>query len=85
MSILTDKTVINDITFDDKISIHLSSGDILTIPYDYTPRLKTATKEQLKEFRLIGGGIGVHFPQIDEDISLRGIIRYKLSHELLAS
>ncbi len=85
MSTLANRTVIKDVTFDNKISIHLSSGDVLTIPYSYTPKLKSATKDQLKEYRLIAGGIGIHFPKIDEDISLKGIIQYKLSHELLAS
>ncbi len=85
MNTSTDKTVIKNLSFGDKILVLLSSGDVLTIPYDYTPKLKSATKEQLKEFRLIGGGIGIHFPKIDEDISLKGIIEYKITHELLAS
>ncbi len=85
MSTLSSETLIVKLTLDDKIYISLSSGDILTIPYDYTQRLKNADKAQLENYRLIGGGRGIHFLDIDEDISLNGIIRYKLSHELLAS
>ncbi len=85
MSILNNETLIVKLILDDKIYISLTSGDVLTIPYDYTPRLKDADKTQLKNYRLIGGGRGIHFPEIDEDISLGGIIQYKLSHELLAS
>ncbi len=85
MSILNHKILIENVTFHDKIYIALNSGDILTIPYDYTPRLKNSKTEQLVNFRLIGGGRGIHFPDIDEDISLKGIIEYKLAHELLAS
>ncbi len=77
--------MIDKIELAEKIHIYLSSGDILTIPYDYTPKIKAATKNQLQNYRLIGGGRGIHFPEIDEDISLVGIIQYKLSHELLAS
>ena len=44
----------------------------------YTKKIQSATKEELFNYRLIGGGIGVHFEQIDEDISLSGIIYYKL-------
>jgi len=85
MNTSNTKTVIQKITVKDKLYIYLNSGDVLAIPYDYTPRLKDADKAKLSNYRLIGGGIGVHFPEIDEDISLAGIIEYKLSHELLAS
>ncbi len=85
MSILNNETLIVKLSLDDKIYISLTSGDVLAIPYDYTPRLKDADKTQLENYHLIGGGRGVHFPEIDEDISLGGIIQYKLSHELLAS
>ena len=71
--------------FGKKILVHLSSGDILSIPYDYTPRLSHADPEDLKDYHLIGDGIGVHFPSLDEDISLKGIIKYKREHELMAS
>ncbi len=85
MNILNNKTLIEKLVLDDKIYISLSSGDVLAIPYDYTSRLKNATKDQLKNYRLIGGGIGIHFLEIDEDISLKGVIKYKLANELWAS
>jgi hypothetical protein len=78
-------TSIQSLEFLDKIYVHLKSEDILTIPYSYTPKLHGATKQQLESYRLIGGGVGVHFEAIDEDISLRGIIEYKLQNELKAS
>lgn len=78
-------TLINRLDFGDKIYVYLQSGDILTLPYNYTKKIQNSTKEELLNYRLIGGGIGVHFEQIDEDISLSGIISYKLNHELQAS
>ena len=78
-------TSISRLDFGDKIYIYLSSKDILTIPYDYTKKIKNAKKEQLLSYRIIGGGIGVHFELIDEDISLDGIVNYKITHELKAS
>jgi len=78
-------TLIEKLSFDDTIRVFLNSGDVLTLPYSYTERIENANRDQLKNYRLIGGGRGVHFPEIDEDISLNGIIRYKISHELLAS
>ena len=76
---------IEKLKFGKKILVHLSSGDVLSIPYSYTERLSHAQPEELETYRLIGDGLGVHFPAIDEDISLQGIIRYKLEHDLLAS
>ncbi|MBP9492792.1 MAG: DUF2442 domain-containing protein [Sulfurospirillum sp.] len=78
-------TLIKKLEFSDKIYIYLDSQDILTVPYSYTQRLQNAAKDTLKNYRLIGGGIGVHFEDIDEDISLKGIISYKLKHDLQAS
>lgn len=78
-------TSITRVDFGDKIYIYLNSNDILTIPYNYTKKIQNAKKEQLINYRIIGGGIGVHFEEIDEDISLSGIISYKMSHELKAS
>jgi len=86
MSISTNKTKITNVTFDEqKIYIVLSSGDILTLPYTYTSKIANADKEDLKSYYIIGDGIGIHFEKIDEDISLNGILRYKINHELLAS
>lgn len=78
-------TSITRVDFGDKIYIYLKSSDILTIPYSYTKKIQNAKKEQLLNYRIIGGGIGIHFEEIDEDISLSGIIAYKINHELKAS
>lgn len=78
-------TLIKKLEFSDKIYIYLDSQDVLAIPYDYTRRLQNAKKEDLKNYHLIGGGRGVHFEDIDEDISLQGIISYKIKHDLQAS
>ena len=78
-------TSISRLDFGNKIYIYLSSGDILTIPYNYTKKIENAKKEQLLSYRIIGGGVGVHFELIDEDISLDGIVHYKMTHELKAS
>jgi hypothetical protein len=78
-------TSITRVDFGDKIYIYLKSNDILTIPYTYTKKIEKAKKEQLINYRIIGNGIGIHFEDIDEDISLNGIISYKMSHDLKAS
>jgi hypothetical protein len=54
-------------------------------PIPNTQKLANATTNELESYHLIGGGIGIHFDRIDEDISLNGILRYKMEHELLTS
>ncbi|MCF6206480.1 MAG: DUF2442 domain-containing protein [Sulfurovum sp.] len=85
MSTSTQTAKIEHLVFDDKIYVHLDSGDTLAIPYTYTERLAKADRDAIEKYRLIGGGVGVYFPKIDEDISLQGIIAYKMQHELMAS
>jgi len=76
MSTLENKILIKSVGFgDDRLFIELTTNRVLVVPKSYTTRLTEATQEELKEYRLIGGGRGIHFPLIDEDISIEGIIR----------
>ena len=56
---------------EDKMFIELNTSRVLTVPYSYTQKLQNATDKERKNYRLIAGGIGIHF----EDISVEGIIR----------
>lgn len=76
MSTLNNRTLITSIGFsEEKMYVELNTNRVLTVPYSYTERLKNATLEDLKNYRLIAGGIGIHFENIDEDISVEGLIR----------
>lgn len=76
MSTSKNRTLVRSVGFgDDKMYIELNTDRILAVPYSYTERLSKAKTEDLKDYRLIGGGIGIHFEKIDEDISVEGIIR----------
>ncbi len=76
MSTLKSKILIKSVGFgSDRLFIELNTGRVLVVPYSYTKRLEQATQDELREYRLIGGGRGIHFPLIDEDISVEGIIR----------
>ena len=81
----TTKSRIEKLEISDKMYVYLTSGDVLSLPYTYTEKISLTTKDELKKYRLIADGIGIHFEEIDEDISLNGIIAYKTTHELLAS
>jgi len=59
----------------DLLAVVLNSGDILRSRISDFERLKKATDAQLKKWELIGGGIGIHWKALDEDLSLRGFIR----------
>jgi hypothetical protein len=50
----------------------LTDGRAINVPLEWFPRLRNAKKKQLENFRLIGGGIGIHWEALDEDISVAG-------------
>jgi hypothetical protein len=57
-----------------RISAHLADGRIISIPLGWSPRLAAATAEQRTRYRIIGDGEGVHWPDVDEDISVEGML-----------
>jgi hypothetical protein len=62
-------------TTDDELVVALADGRTLSVPLVWYPRLLNASAEQRSEWRLIGDGLGVHWPQIDEDLSAAGLLR----------
>ena len=76
MNTLNNRFLIKSVGFaEEKMFIELNTSRVLTVPYSYTQKLQNAKSEELKNYRLIAGGIGIHFEDIDEDISVEGIIR----------
>ncbi len=64
-----------DVAFgEDTFCITLADGRQITVPLEWFPRLRDATEEQRKQWRLIGGGVGIHWKAIDEDISVESIL-----------
>lgn len=59
---------------DDVITAELADGRIISVPLAWSWRLSDATPEQRANWRLIGSGSGVHWPDVDEDISVRGML-----------
>jgi hypothetical protein len=62
---------------DDILHVVLADGREISVPLIWSPRLQKATPEQRKEWRLIGGGIGIHWEAVDEDISVESLLRFK--------
>jgi hypothetical protein len=59
---------------EDALRVVLADGRELTVPLAWFPRLRDATPDQRTRWELIGGGIGIHWPEIDEDISVESLL-----------
>ena len=57
------------------LSVSLRDGRTITVPLAWYPRLFNATAAQRKNWRFAGGGYGIHWPDIDEDLSTEGLLR----------
>ena len=66
---------------EDTISVELSDGRTISSPLGWFPRLERATEQEKSNWRLIGKGHGIHWEDIDEDISVEGLVAGKLSGE----
>ncbi|MDH4468360.1 MAG: DUF2442 domain-containing protein [Bacteriovoracaceae bacterium] len=58
----------------DMIILELSDGREIKAPLTFYPRLLNATEKQRSNYRIIGGGEGIHWPEIDEDLSVESIV-----------
>jgi hypothetical protein len=70
---------------DDTLTVDLSDGRTISVPLAWYPRLAHGTPEERATWRLIGRGEGIHWPQLDDDISVEGLIAGKPSGESQAS
>lgn len=60
---------------DDELNVLLMDGRRISVPLVWFPRLLHATTEQRLNFKLIGEGEGIHWPDVDEDLSVAGLMR----------
>jgi hypothetical protein len=70
-----DATAVDVRVTDDSIYVVLADGREVTAPLAWSPRLADATSEQRKNWRLIGRGQGIHWPDLDEDISIASLLK----------
>ena len=59
---------------DASLIVDLVDGRTISVPLIWFPRLANATKEQLQSWVLLGNGEGIHWPEIDEDLSVNGLL-----------
>lgn len=64
-----------DVRFDeDTMSVDLADGRTITVPLAWYPRLLDASPAQRANWKTCGGGFGIHWPDIDEDLSTAGLL-----------
>src|ERR1700692_3470294 len=71
----------NVVVTDDTLTVDLSDGRTISVPLAWYPRLVHGPQDERSDLRLIVGDEGVHWPQLDEDISVEGLIAGKPSGE----
>ncbi len=60
---------------EDDLTVALVDGRKVTVPLVWFPRLSRATKSQLENYELLGDGEGIHWPDVDEDLSVAGLLQ----------
>ncbi|HEX6751897.1 MAG TPA: DUF2442 domain-containing protein [Longimicrobium sp.] len=66
---------------DDALTVELADGRTISAPLAWYPRLAHGTPEERGNWRFIGGGEGIHWPDLDEDISVENLLAGKPSGE----
>jgi hypothetical protein len=89
MNISADEIVVpmaeNVAVADDTLSVDLRDGRTISVPLAWFPRLLHSTPEERRNWRLIGKGQGIHWEDLDEDISVQGLLAGRHSGESQAS
>ena len=74
--IRTLEALASEVWFDpNMMHVRLLDGREISVPLEWFPKLRNASDEQRKKWRLIGKGIGIHWEDVDEDISVAALLR----------
>ena len=74
IAVSTEARIRNVKVTSDTITANLVDGRVVSVPLAWSWRLSDATREQQQRYELIGDGLGIHWPDVDEDISVRGML-----------
>jgi len=66
---------------DDELIVSLVDGRVISVPINWYPRLSHGTVEERSHYELMGRGTGIHWPLLDEDISVSGLLKGNPSFE----
>lgn len=70
-----DPRAVDVLISSDELTVLLADGRRISVPLAWFPRLLHATEEQLSGWELLGRGEGIRWPEVDEDLSIRGLLR----------
>ena len=71
---ITEPRILNAQITEDEIIAHLIDGRTISVPIAWSWRLSEATEQQRQNFKILGDGQGLHWPNLDEDISVEGML-----------
>ena len=73
--VITKSRLAIDVSFNkEKMTLFLEDGRELSVPLEWFPKLRSASKKDLENWRFIGNGEGIHWDSLDEDISIENLI-----------
>jgi len=75
LALSADERIDNVQFADDRLIVDLKDGRTIAVPLAWYPRLHGGTIEQLSNWEIAGGGYGIHWPDLDEDLSTEGLLR----------
>ncbi len=76
MCVKAEQTLAQSVAFmEDEMIVSFVDGRRIAVPLAWFPRLAAASRAQLENWELPGGGEGIHWPGLDEDISVAGLLR----------
>lgn len=75
LATVADERVVDVETTEDELKVRLMDGRTITVPLVWYPRLLHATEERRKNWEIAGAGYGIHWEEIDQDLSTEGLLR----------
>lgn len=66
---------------DDRLTVELMDGRTISVPIAWYPRLAYGTQRERQNYQIIGAGHGIHWPDLDEDLSVEGLLEGRPSGE----
>ena len=86
-TLVTERDIFAEAVYfsEDSLTVRLDDGRTLSVPLAWYPRLLNGTKVERENYELIGDGEGIHWPELDEDISVEGLLAGRRSAESATS
>ena len=81
LTVIEIANAVNISITDDTLTVNLDDGRTISVPLGWYPRLLHGNEQERKNWYLIGQGEGIHWPELDEDISVKGLIAGNRSQE----